>query len=88
MLTTVPICHTHAGLKWKSMSKNSKCVCPFAIEAAVLTKAQAQLGRFRDHADGSISGKGEDKHDDDDVAMATLLVVDWAFEILAYETLG
>jgi hypothetical protein len=39
---------------------------------------QAQLGRFRDHSDGSISGKGEDKADDDDLAMATLLVVYWS----------
>lgn len=38
---------------------------------------QSQLGRFTDHSDGSISGKGEDKGDDDDLAMATLLVVYW-----------
>jgi len=37
---------------------------------------------------GSISGKGEDRADDDDLAMACLLVVYWAFEILAHESLG
>jgi hypothetical protein len=32
--------------------------------------------------------QGEDKHDDDDIAMGLLLAVYWAFEILAVEALG
>jgi hypothetical protein len=44
-----------------------------------------QLKRFKDQADGSISGKNESSGDNDDVAMALLMAVYWSLAVRASE---